>query len=244
MRTIPVILPRRSFRCKNVAREGCRRFQVEVTDATGIMIGVAANVFWIDWGDGNMDSDLMHTYEKAGAYEVVISGIDINQLNLSHCWLRSIDLSACPWLEYINVSFNFLKELDVSCCPYLTVLLCERNLLRKLKLGDNLPWLVYLDCSCNLLGQLEFPSDCGLQYLLADSNQLVCLHFRNCPYLYCADIADNIMQPPALQEALDSLPTVPAELSALVMYELNPAFWQVDEMQLLKKGWHYDGDGR
>lgn len=238
MGTIPVILPRRSCRQKNVAREGRVRFRVEVSDLTGLFVGLSAESFWIDWGDGTVDDDLMHTYDFAGSYDVVISGSAINQLNLARCWLKSIDLSECPWLEYLDVSFNFLTKLDVMCCPYLIVLLCGHSLIRELEMGDRLPWLVYLDCSCNQLERLEFPSICGLQYLQADRNQLSNLDFRNCPELHNVDMADNAIPPLALQDALDSLPVVSPGVSAWVMYEFNPFCEELQEEQVRKKGWH------
>lgn len=241
MRSIPMILPRRSYRHKNVAREGCVRFRVEVMAGVGIMIGLSAEAFWVDWGDGKADSDLIHTYEATGGYDVVVSGVAINQLNLAHCWLKSIDLSECPWLEYIDVSFNFMTKLDVSYCPYLSVLLCGHGLILQLRLGNSLPWLVYLDCAWNRLELLDFPRNCGLLYLQADGNQLVCLHFQNCPDLRCVDIADNTLQPHALQKALDSLPDVSSGECAYVMYELNPSFWKVNDEQLRKRGWRCDG---
>lgn len=237
MGTRPVILPRRSYRHKNVAREGCVRFRVEVSCATGMLIGLSAEAFRVDWGDGKADDDLMHTYDFGGSYDVVISGIAINQLNLSHCWLKSIDLSECPWLEYVDVSFNFLTRLDVSCCPNLTVLLCGHSLIRKLELGDSLPWLVYLDCSSNQLEKLKFPQTCGLQYLQADRNQLSELDFKNCPDLSCLDMADNALYPSALQRALDSLPEVSSRVPAWVVYELNPFWEDVEDEHLRKKGW-------
>lgn len=238
MKTIPVILPRRSWRRKTVSREGCIRFRIKVFAGTGMMIGLSAEAFWVNWGDGVSDSDLIHTYKSAGTYDVVISGLAINQLNLAHCWLQTIDLSGCPWLEYVDVSFNFLTELDISACPYLTGVLCERNLLRELQMGECLPWLFYLDCSINLLESLKFPRACALQYLVAHSNNLLNLNFRNCPDLCSVDIADNLLEPDVLHQLLDSLPVVEPDRQAWVMYGQNPLFWQVDEEQARGKGWH------
>lgn len=237
MRTIPVILPRRSCRRKPVVREGCVRFKVSVCAGTGMLVGLSAEVFWIDWGDGKSDSDLIHTYETAGVYEVVISAIALNQLNLSRCWLKSVDLSDCPWLEHLDVSFNFLAKLDVSACPYLSVLSCSRNLLQELELGERLPELIWLDCSHNLLYELKLPRVCGLQYLMAHTNQLQGVNCRNCLDLCCVDVAGNEMRPRALEETLDSLPTLEPGVHAWVMFEQNPLFWQVDEERVRKKGW-------
>lgn len=237
MKEFPMISTRYSFRHKTVTREGSIRFQTVMTASASLLIGLSAEMYWVDWGDGVVDTGQCHRYDSAGTYEVVISGMAINHLNLAHCFVKWIDLSGCPWLEYVDISFNFLIRLDVSACPYLIVLLCSRNLLRELKLGDSLQWLVYLDCSVNQLRMMEFPVACGLRYLLADSNQLKELDFLHCPDLCCVDIADNVILPAAMESVVDSLPVMEDDSEAYMLYELNPLYWQVDEEEMRRKGW-------
>lgn len=242
MKIHPIILPRRAFRNKKVCSKGSIAFQVHVLDSTGIVIGLSAIAYEIDWGDGLWDSDLMHTYEKAGIYQIRIYGVEINELNISHCWVREIDVSECPWLEYLNVSYNALKKLDVSRCPYLSFLDCSVCMIQELILGDYLPWLIYLNCSRNLLKTLEFPRECNLYGVIAHHNELVKLNMRVCASIRCVDIAYNAMQFPDLRDTLESVPVVSGDEPAYIMYEMNPSSFEVDEQEIKARGWRLQAD--
>ena len=163
-------------------------------------------------------------------------------MNISHCWVREIDVSECPWLEYLNVSYNALKKLDVSRCPYLSFLDCSVCMIQELILGDYLPWLIYLNCSRNLLKTLEFPRECNLYGVIAHHNELVKLNMRVCASIRCVDIAYNAMQFPDLRDTLESVPVVSGDEPAYIMYEMNPSSFEVDEQKIKARGWRLQAD--
>jgi len=237
MITHSLFLSRRSLQNKKVSHHGLISFKVHVLRETGIMIGLSAVTYDIDWGDGTWDTDLIHTYEYAGIYEIKISGVEINELNISRCWVKEIDLSGCPWLESLDISFNSLSLLDVSACPYLRFLDCSHGLIRTLLSGDQVSGLIYLNCSHNLLANLDLSHWPDLYYLNAHHNELRKMKFEHCIGVRCVDIAYNALRQEELQNAIASLPVVSQEEMACILYEMNPYSYGIDEGQMERKGW-------
>lgn len=105
-------------------RAGEIRFTVEVTTAACITFRLDGEDVVVNWGDGRISEETdptgrcHHSYKEAGIYHIIISGRDIINLEVKRCNILSLDVQACPTIEFIDCSENFLTELDVYNCKF------------------------------------------------------------------------------------------------------------------------------
>ena len=179
--------------------------------------------FVVDWGDGKKETvsvsgqsyndDIKHSYAAIGEYAVTVYGL--KHFMLLHLSLRSnvqsLDVRACPFLEFLeceshqlssldvskntaltvlNVSGNRLSSLDVSKNTALTTMYCSDNQLTSLDVTKNTA-LTYLDCSDNQLTSLDVSKNTALKTLYCGDNQLSSLDVHACPLLETLLCASN-----------------------------------------------------
>ena len=106
-----------------------------------------------------------------------------------HSFIKTIDLSNNPVLEYLNLSEHDLKTLDVSNCTILEYLDCSSSTpsfswqpkfgkLKNLNLNNCIS-LKELRCYTNELTDLDISSNISLEYLDCKENQLTTLNTDN-----------------------------------------------------------------
>lgn len=142
---------------------------VRVKAGQTLKLRVRARWCMVDWGDGELKRDLVHTYMKGGRQNVNIVGNRVNWLNVE--------------------GWNAV-ELYLDRCPFLTRLRCQGNRLTKLNL-IHCPSLVYVDCSYNRLEYMQVANLKKLKEVKANNNSLRVVDFSDCSQLQDVDLSGN-----------------------------------------------------
>lgn len=235
MNTFPLFFKRRSCYGKEGDLLNYALLTIEIEAETEICLDIAADTFFIDWGDGDSGYILKHRYENAGMYKVRLIGIAIHRLELSKANLVELDLEKCGGLEYLSCAYNRLKFLNLSFCPCMTILDCSHNELEALHLKE-MDRLCFVDCSANQLEECQV-TDCNhLLYFYASHNRLQELRISSCKDLVCLDIGENNFAPSEMNRFIDSLPAV--SRGACIMIDKNPGGGKDYQTATLRdKGW-------
>ena len=236
MNTFPIMFGRRSVKIKSGDLLSAVRLKLEIKKETEICLGIFADAFIIDWGDGESGTQFEHYYEQPGYYTLKMVGAAIHALDLSKIHLKEIVFENCIWLEHLRCSQNQLRELSLDQLPELVTLDCSGNHLEELNLEKN-NCLHWLDCSRNALYSLKLSPVSQLAYLYCSCNHLKELNFSMCKKLYCLDIGYNELQAQELNICFAGLHQVRGALRAGIMLEGNPGDQKCKLDILHIRGW-------
>ena len=92
MNTFPIMFGRRSVKIKSGDLLSAVRLKLEIKKETEICLGIFADAFIIDWGDGESGTQFEHYYEQPGYYTLKIVGAAIHALDLSKIHLKELSL--------------------------------------------------------------------------------------------------------------------------------------------------------
>lgn len=207
-------------------RAGEIRFTVEVTTAACITFRLDGEDVVVNWGDGRISEETdptgrcHHSYKEAGIYHIIISGRDIINLEVKRCNILSLDVQACPTIEFIDCSENFLTELDVYNCKYLYELYCDGNRIRKLLLGKYYK-LFYLSCSSNELEEVKLDGCRHLVNFRCRRNNLRTLDVSRCSKLVSVNVEYNKLDYINLIFFLSTLPSRPVGDLGYIVFRNN-----------------------
>lgn len=142
---------------------------VRVKAGQTLKLRIRARWYMVDWGDGELKNDLVHTYPEGGTQNINIMGSRINWLNVE--------------------GWNAM-QLYLDRCPFLARLRCQGNRLTKLNL-INCSSLVYVDCSYNQLEHIQLANLKKLKEVKANDNNLKVIDFSGCLQLQDVDLNNN-----------------------------------------------------
>ena len=114
----------------------------------------------------------------------------INNLNVGHNSLTSIDVSANTQLTILSVEFNQLTTLDISNNASLGTLYARENLLTSIN-TTGATSLSYFECPFNQITSLDLSSNSSLTTLLCLGNQISSLDVSANTALYYLNIGVN-----------------------------------------------------
>lgn len=236
MNTFPLMFKRRAAKIKGGELLSSVVLRLEIKEETEICLGVFADAFIVDWGDGKSGNQVKHYYDQPGCYTLKVVGAAIHALDLSKMHLQEVFFENCIWLEHLRCNQNQLKELHLAQLPELMTLDCSDNQLEKLDLQRN-NCLHWLDCSRNSLRVLSVCPGSQLVYLYCSCNQLKELDFSVCKKLFCLDIGYNNLEAQELNICFAGLPLVKGMVRPGIMLEGNPGD-KMCKLDILRiKGW-------
>lgn len=184
-----------SFFCKKRIA-GKIGLKVNVLGGSELCFRIEAAQVIVEWGDGTVSrkSDLVepfsHRYEKTGAYQLCVKGLNITDVDVPRSNVVALDVSQCPTLEFIDCSDNQITELDLRNCRGLYEVYCAKNRIRELKLSRYRK-LFYLSCSCNELRNLDLSGCRKLVTFRCRKNHLSELDFGKCRKLMSVNVEQN-----------------------------------------------------
>ncbi len=155
----------------------------------------------VDWGDGTTsavaisgeeDTELSHTYQYAGTYNVKILENVVTYLGCSSQQINGLDVSHATNLTWLECQENNISNLNVEQNINLEYLVCHKNLLSNLDLRNNIK-LVMLDCSFNSLSTLNVENNVNLIYLEMFSNWIYSINLANNTELEFLDCGSNML---------------------------------------------------
>ncbi|MBK6990223.1 MAG: hypothetical protein IPH33_19360 [Bacteroidetes bacterium] len=143
----------------------------------------------------------------------------INNLNVGHNSLTSIDVSANTQLALLSVEFNQLTTLDISNNVSLATLYARENLLTSIN-TTGATSLSYFECPFNQITSLDLSSNSSLTTLLCLGNQISSLDVSANTALYYLNIGINPISSIDLTNNL-SLQVLYANQSQLTSLDLS-----------------------
>lgn len=193
-----------------IHKSGTIRLEVNMIVERSLTFRVDAQNMQVVWGDGEISKRYYHTeqfvheYKQNGVYEILISGENIEAIDMPGCYCSELDIQVKDSLEFINCSNNQLQQLRVNQCKHLNELHCDNNLLKQLEL-DELSELFHLSCSFNLLERISVKGCRNLVNLYCIRNKLRSLDLRNCCKLLIVNIGENEFDEIALLRFISTL---------------------------------------
>lgn len=221
------------------------RFSVNLSGPEEISFRVDAQEILIEWGDGETAQGsriepFQHHYMKAGSYNGCIRGKNITDIDIPYCYLRTLNVSACPTLEFLDCSDNELTELDLRNCTDLYEIYCAKNKIQELKLSKYKK-LFYLSCSSNQLERLDLGGCTKLVTLRCQNNLLHKLDLKRCPKLMSVNIERNKFNTQELCEFLSALVRRPVYDKGFLVFrdeEEEEEYEWTECLNIMKKrGW-------
>jgi len=183
----------------------------------------------IDWGDGtptetkgNLVLGACSRTYSGGVHTIIIYGENITALYCHGQELSELNINACPSLVYLYADNNDLTVLNVSANPALIDIYCLGNKLQSIDVSAN-TMLKQLYLYGNLLTNLVVSANAELIYL---------------------SVADNAMQPAALNTLFGSLHNHSSPGTGKIEIGGNPGFIDCNK-DLIPSGWvwcEYDID--
>jgi len=146
---------------------------------TKIMTVSALTDFTIDWGDGVVETfaagtnlEKSHTYSADGStkvYQIVITGVDIENFKSMYSEITDIDFSGISTLKSINISGNKISNLtSLAKNKGLVELRCRNCSFLELD-TEEFTNLEILDCANNYLSSLNIPTSIKELYIEGNS---------------------------------------------------------------------------
>lgn len=136
-----------------------------------IELGIDADDICVWWGDGSQGPLTTHTYKQAGVYNIRVRAKNITFLDVSDCFLQTLDVQQAVDLTTLLCSMNNLRCLQLAGLTKLRILDCYNNHLEVLDLRDN-PALLKVNCRQNELKTLHIRECRRLRDLDCSRNQL------------------------------------------------------------------------
>ena len=214
-----------------------------------VIYATGSGVMTINWGNGTKSkaritalerNDTLlnnhrysHTYSKASANIITISGENITLLG---CWdnqLTELDVSKNSVLTRLACDNNQLTELDVSKNYALTGLGCNNNKLTKLDVSKNYS-LTILNCGDNPLTELDVNKNIVLASLFCYNNQLEKLDVKGAFSLRRLECWNNLLEAPMLN---DLFVTLNRNHKSSIVIGGNPGASDCDQSIAESKGW-------
>lgn len=187
------------------AKKSVVQMLTEIKGVRNIKLGIKADSFCVDWGDGINNNKMSHLYAANGSYSIKIKAENLVHLCAFACGLTGLKITRGEELRVLECGFNKLTCLSVKELECLEFLECVGNNLKKLDVRK-CRQLKGVNCNYNHLEDLKLAGCKNILRLLCKGNRLKQLDLIGCERLERLDCSMNFLTAPVLDKLAKQVP--------------------------------------